>query len=368
MANLLQSSQTQATTAPQYYTDYLSNIAAAGKNAASNAQYIGAQPLQQQAFGEADAATSAYQPTLESAGTTLNAAGASASPLSAANPYLTDATSNPSLAAREYMNPYITSVVNALGEAGQRNIRQNLAPGAVAGAIGGGQFGSKRGAEVLGQTLTNANRDILNKQNEALSTGYGQALQAATTQNQIAGQAGATAANAASAGQTNLTNLGNAQSSLAGQDQALALARLNALSTLGGQQQTIKQNNELFPLQNLTTLSGLLRGYTTPTTTTTTAEMSPLSALGTIGAGTAGLFQGTGANATGPSVFQQLTGGSGTSILGQIKDAISGTGSNTSNFGNGLDVSNVDSNFLKNMDDTQSMYRDENGDLINSYD
>ena len=55
-------------------------------------------------------------------------------------------------------------------------------------------------------------------------------------------------------------------------------------STLGGQQQTIAQNQQLFPLTNLSTLSGLLRGYNVPTTTTTTAQGSPLSALGTLGA------------------------------------------------------------------------------------
>jgi hypothetical protein len=37
MANLLESSQTAATTAPGYYNDYLSNLASAGKAAATNA-------------------------------------------------------------------------------------------------------------------------------------------------------------------------------------------------------------------------------------------------------------------------------------------------------------------------------------------
>jgi len=311
MANLLQSSQTQATTTPSYYTDYLSNIAKQGTaqiDPTTGAQYVGAQPLQTSAFGEADVGTKAYQPTLTTAGNTLNAAGTSASPLSAANPYLTSAMTDPSKAAQQYMNPYITSVVNALGDVGQRNIMQNLAPSAVAGSVGGGQFGSKRGAEVLGQTLSNANRDILNKQYEALGTGYNTALNAATTQNQIANTAGSTAANAANVGQQNLTTLGGVQSSLAGQNQALELARLNAMATLGGQQQTIEQNKQLFPLQNLTTLSGLLRGYTTPTTVKTTAEMSPLSGLGTVGAGLAGLLQTPSGSST--NLLNSLTGSS----------------------------------------------------------
>ena len=42
--------QTQATAAPSWYTDYLSGLANQGQQAAANAQYVGATPLQQQAF------------------------------------------------------------------------------------------------------------------------------------------------------------------------------------------------------------------------------------------------------------------------------------------------------------------------------
>jgi hypothetical protein len=151
----------------------------------------------------------------------------------------------------------------------------------------------------------------LNQQYQALNTGYGQALQAGTAQNQLMGQLGSTAAQAAGTGQTNLTQLGNAQSQLAGQNQALGLADINALSTLGGQQQTIAQNQQLFPLTNLSTASGLLRGFSVPTTTKTTAEMSPLSAAATIGAGAAGLVQpkydSTGKLIVGSSLSDQLS-------------------------------------------------------------
>ena len=291
MANLLQSSQNQATVAPDYYNNYLSNLANAGTTAATNAQFVGAQPLQQQAFQDVSGAASAYQPTLQQAGSTLGAAGDVTSPLSAASPYLQTAGRDPSQLASQYMSPYITSVVNALGDAGQRNIQQNLAPRATSAAVGSGQFGSQRGAQVLGQTLSNADRDILNAQSQALNTGYNTALGAAGQQNALQGQLGSTAGQLASSGQQNLTQLGNAQSQLAGQNQALGLADINALSTLGGQQQTIAQNQQLFPLTNLSTASGLLRGFSVPTTTKTTAEMSPLSAAATIGAGTAGLVQ-----------------------------------------------------------------------------
>jgi hypothetical protein len=305
MANLLQSSQTQATTAPDYYTKYLSDIASQGANAATGAQYIGAQPLQQQAFENVGSASTAYQPTLEQAGQTLTSASGSASPLSSASPYLTKALSDPSQMAQGYMSPYIKSVINNISDIGQRNIQQNLAPQATSSAVGSGQFGSQRGAQVLGQVISGANQDINNQIGQLLNTGYNTALQTAQQQNQLAGQLGSTASTAESAGQQNLTQAGKAQSDLAAQNQALGLAGVNALSTLGGQQQTIAQNQQLFPLTNLATLSGLLRGYNVPTTTMTTATGSPLSGLATIGAGAAGLFQ---TPSGGQSLFQNLTG------------------------------------------------------------
>jgi hypothetical protein len=290
MANLLQSSQQQATSAPSYYTDYLSNLATQGTQDVNQAKFIGAQPLQQQAFQDVASAASAYQPTLQQAGSTLNAATSATGPLSAGMPYLQSATKSPADLAASYMSPYLSNVVNAIGDVGQRNIQQNLSPLATSGAVGSGQFGSQRGAQVLGQTLSNADRDILNQQYQALNTGYGQALTAAGQQNALQGQLGSTAGQLASAGQQNLTQLGNAQSNLAGQNQALGLADINALSTLGGQQQAIAQNEQLFPLTNLGTVSQLLRGYQIPTSTVTTANASPLSVLGGGVTGLAGLF------------------------------------------------------------------------------
>jgi len=323
MANLLQSSQTQTSVAPDYYTNYLSNLASAGTNAAQNAQFVGAQPLQEKAFQDVGNLPATYQPTLAAAGQTLGTAAGAQSPLSAASPYLQTAGTDPSQLASKYMSPYITSVVNALGDVGQRNIQQNLAPSAVSGAVGRGQFGSQRGAQVLGQTLSNADRDILNQQYQALNAGYGQALQAAGQQNALQGQLGSTAGQLASSGQQNLTQAGQAQSNLAAQQQGLGLADINALSTLGGQQQTIAQNKELFPLTNLSTASGLLRGFSVPTATRTTAEMSPLSAAATIGAGTMGLVQPK-YDSAGKLIV-------GSSLLDQIKKAFEPTTSTTGN-------------------------------------
>jgi hypothetical protein len=311
MANLTQSSQTTATQAPTYYTDYLANLAGSGTAAQKAAQFVGAQPLQQQAFENVGTAATAYQPTLQQAGSTLGQAAGAVSPLQAGADYLNQASQSPADRAQSYMSPYLSSVVNAIGDVGQRNIQQNLAPLATSGAVGSGQFGSQRGAQVLGQTLSNADRDILNQQYQALNTGYGQALTAAGQQNTLLGQLGSTAGTQAGQGQQNLTQAGTALGNLAAQNQNLSLADINALATLGGQQQTIAQNQQTFPLTTLSTLASLMAGQQIPTTTATQLNVSPLSTLASLGASGAGLTQ-LGGNLAG------ALGKAGSSLLGML--------------------------------------------------
>ena len=116
MANLLDSSAstTTSSTAPQYYTDYVSGLAANATNAANSAKFAGATDLQNNAFNNVTSAGGAFQPTLDAAGNTLNAATTANSPLSAANPYLAQATSNLGADASALMNPYNTNVVTRL--------------------------------------------------------------------------------------------------------------------------------------------------------------------------------------------------------------------------------------------------------------
>jgi hypothetical protein len=341
MANLLQSSQTASTLAPTFYTDYLSNLASQGASAAGvgagatalpAAKFSDATQLQKGAFKDVATAGTGYEDTLESAGTTLGSAVSAGSPLSSATPYLTAAGTNPATAATGYMSPYTTGVVNQIGNLGQRNIMQNLAPQATAGGVGSGQFGSKRGSEVLAQTIQNANRDILGQQTSAMDKAYQNAIEAAIKQNQLQAQMGQTAGTLASQGQQNLTQAGQAQGQLASTNQALALADINARATLGEQERTIAQNKELFPLSNLSTLSTILRGYNVPTSTRTTAEMSPLSALAGIGTGALGMFT-PGVGGTTP--FQNIKNVfSDPTYTGSVVNPLQG---NTNTYGTGLD-------------------------------
>jgi hypothetical protein len=68
------------------------------------------------------------------------------------------------------------------------------------------------------------------------------------------------------------------------------LACINALSTLGGQQQAIAQNKQNYDLTKLQSLGSLLQGYNIPVGTKTTLCMSPFSAAGALGAGGLGLI------------------------------------------------------------------------------
>jgi len=512
MANLLQSSQNTSTTAPSYYNTYLSCLANKGMQQAGpcGAQFVGAQPLQNQAFnavgqnfgaqqgnfqqgqnllgcaantnitgagagyiqagtqnsglgamqpyanqalatsgtqvaspyvnqGASLCATGAANPYIQAAasqgglcaaqgylnkGTNANIVGAaqplinqaaSRGGLCAASPYLQQAaTNNPGQLAQCYMNPYLKNQVQNVSDIAMRNIQQNLAPQATAAAVGSGQFGSQRGAQVLGQVEANAMQCLNNTIAGMESQGYGQALTAAGAQQSLLGQLGGTAGNlgqsqqallgqlagtaacaaakcagtALTAGQTagslaqqqqgllgtlgqtagtltsaqmqNLINaggtlggqqtatnqiaagLGNTAAgaqnaynanllqagatsgclaarqaaaktaaaqgigSLAGQAATQNLACINALSTLGGQQQTILQNQQCYPLTKLSNISNLLKGYTVPTSTKQTMCMSPLSGLASVGSTAAGLFGGTGKCGTGPSVICQI--------------------------------------------------------------
>lgn len=370
MANLLQSSQQQSTCAPSFYTNYLSNLATAGQKAQAGATYQGAQPLQTQAFTNAANQAGQFQPLVNQAaglvnqGANQNITGSTtpylnniSSPLCAAKPLINQGTNfNLGQTAQCYMNPYIQCQINTMSNIGQRNIMQNLAPQATAAAVGSGQFGSQRGAQVLGQTVANAEQCLNSNIANLLSSGYSQALQAAgTKQGALANLANttATAQQAQNAAQIQAAQTaeqaaqqqaslgiqgGQALGTLGTQGQQINLGCLNALSTLGGQQQTIAQNQQCYPLTTLSKLSSLLSGANIPTSTKTTLCMAPLSVAAGVGTGLQALVQPyTNVAKCGPTnLLQALTG---SKTLGGLLPNIGGTTStNTDTTPGGYDV------------------------------
>lgn len=371
MADLTQSYSTTATTTPQFYTDYLNNVAGRATSGANAAQYAGASPLQQQAFTGVAANVGNYQPALTAAGTNYNAAagtditgaanpylqaGTQTSGLTQANPYLQAGTSSAAPLIGDYMNPYTSSVVDQIRLANQQNIAQNLSPAVTSGAVGSGQFGSQRGANALALGISNANIGALGLQNTALQTGYQNALAAAQQQrlNQLnAGQtagtlqgqfntnqtaAGQAAANAASQQAAAYNTAATGQTNLGQQQQQSGLADVNALATLGGQQQTIAQNQQLFPLDVAAKQMAALSGAQIPTSTMQTMTGSPLSAIAGLGSLAAGMF---GKNASGTSVAGNLYDALAPAVSGgynAIKSGVSSAydqafGANTGGYG-----------------------------------
>ena len=291
MANLLESSQTQATTAPDYYNTHLQNLATSGAKAVADAKFVGAQPLQEQAYGKVAEAGKSYVPQLTKAEETAGKAVQSTSPLDAGAQYLSRAANfNPADTAGSYMSPFARTAAGSLSDIAQRNIQQNVSPNAVAAAVGAGQFGSQRGAQVLGQLQANERQNLNSQIAQMMNTGYGQALNAATAQGNLLGQVGATSGTQASETQKNLGALATTQGNIAEAQQKLGLADVNALSTMGEQQRLLKQKEQEYPLAKLQELSTIMQGYQIPTSTTTKLDMSPLSALGSLTGLGAGLF------------------------------------------------------------------------------
>jgi hypothetical protein len=329
MANLLESSQTQATTAPDYYNTHLQNLATSGAKAVTDARFVGAQPLQEKAYGKVEAAGGSYVPQLTKAEGTVDKAIASTSPLDAGAQYLNRAANfNPADTAGSYMSPFARTAAGSLSDISQRNIQQNVSPNAVAAAVGAGQFGSQRGAQVLGQLQANERQNLNSQIAQMMNTGYGQALNAATAQGNLLGQVGATSGTQASETQKNLGALATTQGNMAEAEQKLGLADVNALSTMGEQQRLLKQKEQEYPLTKLQDLSTIMQGYQIPTSTETKLNMSPLSALGSLTSLGAGLFTHK-YDSAGRKIENS-------SLWDQIKGAVSGATSGGGGGGGGL--------------------------------
>lgn len=290
MANLLQGSplpnitttQTAATTAPDWYNQFLSGLSTSGQAAVNTGGVAGASPLQTAAYNAAPTAINAGLPTLNQA--TDVAMGAAGAP-----------------DINQFMNPYTSGVVDEIGRLGQKNFTDILAPNAVAGAAGSGQFGSRRGMQVYGDVARDSARATTGQQASALQSGYQNAVQAALQRQQ------------------NQTQAANALGTLSGQEYTQGVGGLNVLSGLGAQQQATSQAALNYPMSAQQNFANLLRGFTVPTTQTQSFtgpipgaySNSPLSQIAGLGLSTAGIFANkvdpkTGLEIKGTSVFDTL--------------------------------------------------------------
>ena len=221
----------QQTTAPQFYTDYLQNVANLGQNAIQQGGVAGFSPLQQQAFRMAPQTAFAGSETLGQAGNMIGRSGNTTVPQ----------------VVGQYMNPYTSGVVNEMGRLQQQNIQENVLPNLNAGAIGSGQFGSRRQMQATGNTMRDMQANLLGQQTAALQSGYTNAQT----------QAGQDLSRLGQAGQM-MTNLG-------AQQQQLGIGGLNQLYSMGKYQQDQGQRMLDQPMINATAYSRLMQNYPIPT-------------------------------------------------------------------------------------------------------
>ncbi len=261
----VQTTRETAAVAPQYLTDYLTQLAQQG----------------QQALGTKDPVTGAYtaptQASLTTAGTPyvaplsqLQKDVATAAP-TALTRYQTPM--DEALAAGQagagidqadiskFYNPYEAAVVGGMGAQSATNVQRNLMPQLKAGFVGSGGLGGQRYANALGQTMGDVNTTLLQEQNKARSAGYQSALDAALRE--MSGQ----------------TQAGQMLGTLGAQEQQAATTGLKTGADIGAIEQAQNQAIINAPTTMAGNVAQILRGYTYPTVTTEKYD-GPASAYG----------------------------------------------------------------------------------------
>jgi len=242
-------SQVTENVIPDWYTNYAMDILS-NQQAISNQPYslynapriAGFAPQQQQAFGMAGQAATAYQPGLQAAAQTTQAVDPYLG-LYAAQPYYQQAGQTSASQVGQYMNPYTDQVVNRIGQMGARTLNEQTLPGIRDKFIAGGTYGGSRNAEMFGRGVRDAMEGISAAQSEALQKGYQGALTTAgadmTRQGQIAQDI---ATQYGTAGTQQLAQ-GAQMGALGSQEQTLGIRGAGALQDVGTTQQTQAQKN-----------------------------------------------------------------------------------------------------------------------------
>jgi hypothetical protein len=250
----------QQQVAPEFYTNYLQDIANLGQNAVTQGGIAGFSPLQQQALQMAPNLAFSGSGSLGAASQLIGQSGTTTAP---------DVVQN-------YMNPYTRNVVDEMGRLQSRNIRENVLPNIGGAAIGTGGFGSRRQGQITGQVLRDLQSDLVGKQYGALQQGYSDATKSAQTDLERA------------------LNAGRSFTSLGQEQQQLGTGGLKTLFDMGAQEQALGQKQLDYPMAQTQAYAKLLQGYQVPTGTVqqTTGpgdagsySNSPLSQIATLLAG-----------------------------------------------------------------------------------
>jgi hypothetical protein len=290
----VQTTRETAAVAPQYLTDYLTQLATQG----------------QQTLGVKDPVTGVYTPptqtALTTAGTpyvapltTLQKSAATNAPtdlyryqdpMDLAYSTGQEATGVSQADISKFYNPYENAVVGGMGAQSATNVQRNLMPQLKGGFVGSGALGSQRYANALGQTMGDVNTTLLQEQNKARSAGYQSALDAALRE--MSGQ----------------TQAGQMLGSLGAQEQQAATTGLKTQADIGAIEQAQNQAIINAPTTMASNVAQILRGYTYPTVTTEKYDgpassygPSILSQIGGLGS-----LVASGTNSSGTGLFDKV--------------------------------------------------------------
>lgn len=169
-------------------------------------------------------------------------------------------------ALNQFMNPYISGVVDEVGRRGMENLTNVKLPGVSSGFIAAGAPGSRRALEAQGKTISDTLRDIASEQGKLLAGGYQGALGQYNVEQNRALTASPLLAQLAAQGTGGLAQIG-------AQEQALGQKSLEtAYADFLRQQQ--------YPQQQLSWLAGLPAGVGQTSTTSKTEMATPAGPSG----------------------------------------------------------------------------------------
>lgn len=260
---------TTTQTAPQYLTDYLTQLAQTGQGLINQGTIAGLPQNLQDLYSGAQGTLNRYQAPMDESLTALRGAaeGVTGSDIS------------------RFYDPYQQDVVDEMARQNALNTQRNLLPALKTAFVGSGGLGGQRYANATGQALTENQANLLGLQAKYSSEGYKSALDAALRDRGYDIQAG--------------QSLG----SLGAQEAQAAATGLKTLGDIGTQELGYEQSKIEAPLTRAQNVAQIMRGYTYPTTTRTAQEAFPgafapsalqqIGSLGTLlaaGSGKDGLF------------------------------------------------------------------------------
>ena len=291
--------------APEYLTNYLTNLAQAGQSAlgtttdgkltpfAGKDLIAGLPQNLQDLYKNAGTDLQRYQTPMDESLTALQGA---AKGVSAAD-------------IENFYNPYEQDVVDEMGRQSALNVQQSMLPALRAAFAGQGGFGSQRYAGAMGQAMGNVQSDLFGNQAKLRSEGYKSALDAALRDRGYDVQAG------------------QALGALGQQESGAATSSLKALGDIGTQELGYEQSMIEAPLTRAQNIAKILQGYQFPMTVNKTEEQLPgafaPSAIQQIGS--LGTLVGASFNSKGT--------GAGDRLIDFIGSKLSNPGSGGSNTG-----------------------------------